>query len=441
MNADDFQDLYNSLRGSRSSMPVLDARGLFMDKEFQKAHDKLLEARTTYHESRSRLLKQDAEKQFAGKKDADREIRRLKRKQEKASEILETFDDLLTQLARRGKRQEETTRSRQARLKTEPPEPEAPDEPEPPVEEFVDAKAAEHPNPPAGTQTVEFDDDADSDELVAVELNVARLASVNEKFLDEFQENWGDDQLDVVGRSFGFLPVESEDDIHADALYFLRKGEDSFLVFSPPVEELGDTVTLTNVVSRKPLSPIPRDVFVQLGLQRNMVLLLDKQQPVIHHQRSEQETESVEEVDGRLASTEQEPDSDNDAKTMEVEPERRILDMGAFSQLMDAAQRSGMCPGADQIGYVRDREFKKGNFDLALQTIEGLFSKFNANAAARSQRLQQEEADIAAGRIQISPKDLQAKRSRDRAQEQAVQRARSRFNRVLDGLRILMKTM
>ena len=95
-------------------------------------------------------------------------------------------------------------------------------------------------------------------------------------------------------------------------------------------------------------------------------------------------------------------------------------------------------PGADQIAHVRDREFRKGNYDLALQAIEGIFSKFSAGAAARTQRLKQEDADIAAGRIKISPKDLQAKRQRDRAQDQAVERARSRFNRVLDGLRILM---
>ena len=48
--------------------------------------------------------------------------------------------------------------------------------------------------------------------------------------------------------------------------------------------------------------------------------------------------------------------------------------------------------------------------------------------------------DIASGRIKMSPKHLQEKRARDRAQTQAIERARNRFLRVLDGLRILIKT-
>ena len=99
-----------------------------------------------------------------------------------------------------------------------------------------------------------------------------------------------------------------------------------------------------------------------------------------------------------------------------------------------------MVPGADQIAYVRDREFKRGQFELAFQTIEALYTQFTSAAAQRTQRLLREDADIAAGRIKISPKDLQAKRARDRTQTQEVDRAMRRFQIVLEGLRVLMHT-
>ena len=62
MDADDFQDLYNLLRGSRCAMTVLDARALFVDKKIEDALQKLIEARESFAESRYRVLKQDPEK-------------------------------------------------------------------------------------------------------------------------------------------------------------------------------------------------------------------------------------------------------------------------------------------------------------------------------------------------------------------------------------------
>ena len=118
--------------------------------------------------------------------------------------------------------------------------------------------------------------------------------------------------------------------------------------------------------------------------------------------------------------------------------ESSILDSGAFSQLLSAAQRSGLVSGADQIGHVRDREFRKGHYDQAFQAINSIFSRFTASAGQRTQQLSREDAEIAAGRIKISPKDLQAKRSRDRMQTQEIDRAQRRFQVVLEGLRILM---
>ena len=118
--------------------------------------------------------------------------------------------------------------------------------------------------------------------------------------------------------------------------------------------------------------------------------------------------------------------------------QQNILDLGSFSQLMTSAQRCGLVPNADQIGFVRDKEFRQGKYDKAFQSIDMMHNRFLADAGQRLARLSREDVDIAAGRIKISPRELQAKRSRDRMQTQEVDRAKRRFQVVLEGLRILM---
>ena len=124
-----------------------------------------------------------------------------------------------------------------------------------------------------------------------------------------------------------------------------------------------------------------------------------------------------------------------------VDPAERdqILDVGALSQLIDAAQRSGLVPGIATIIQVRDCEFRLGRYQQALQLIESQFQSFQGRAAQRAQQLAREDVDIAAGRIKMSGRELQVKRQRDRQQTQAVDRARTRFSRVLEGLRTLVK--
>ena len=112
--------------------------------------------------------------------------------------------------------------------------------------------------------------------------------------------------------------------------------------------------------------------------------------------------------------------------------------MGAFSQLAEAAQRTGIVPGVSTIIQLRDCEFRLGRYQQALQTMEGLFGAFTGAAQQRMQRLAREDAEIASGKLKISPKDLQAKRIRDNTTNDAIDRARSRFMRVLDGLRLVI---
>ena len=99
MNAEDFQDLYKLLRGSRSAFGVLDARTLFIEKEIGNALAKVQESRDSYEQSRSRLMKRPPEEQVdKSAPDADRQIRRLERKQTKVREIMKKFDEVLSGL-------------------------------------------------------------------------------------------------------------------------------------------------------------------------------------------------------------------------------------------------------------------------------------------------------------------------------------------------------
>ena len=125
-------------------------------------------------------------------------------------------------------------------------------------------------------------------------------------------------------------------------------------------------------------------------------------------------------------------------KPLDMVERDRILDVGALSQLVDAAQRCGLVPGISTIIQVRDCEFRLGRHRQALQLIESLYQSFNGRVTQRSQQLAREEADIASGRLKMSPKELQAKRLRDNQQTQYIERARTRFSRVLEGLRTLV---
>jgi hypothetical protein len=126
-------------------------------------------------------------------------------------------------------------------------------------------------------------------------------------------------------------------------------------------------------------------------------------------------------------------------KPVESSERDQILDVGTFSQLIDAAQRTGLVPGIATIIQVRDCEFRLGRYQQALQLIESQFQSFQGRATQRAQQLAREDLDIAAGRIKMSGRELQVKRQRDRQQTQAVDRARTRFSRVLEGLRTLVK--
>ena len=130
--------------------------------------------------------------------------------------------------------------------------------------------------------------------------------------------------------------VSSEDDIHGDAVYFIRTDEHSFLVRTPHADKISKKVRVQNLSKGAAIKPFSRRGFVDLGRQRKMVLLT--------HRGAAPLAENVDESDRQesLATSSTINDSADEA-------DADGIDMGAFSQLLTSAQRSGLLPGADQI--------------------------------------------------------------------------------------------
>lgn len=401
MDADDFQSLYKLLRGSRSAPVVLDARALYLEKKMTEALERLTYARDTFVESRSRLIKQDVAKSVDAKaKDADRQIKKLKRKQDKVLEIVKGFDELVPALEKLAARE-------QAR------------------------KEKEAASRPRGESPAQEEEPATQPQRKP-EAIVARIGDVSQSFVESYQRATGDQLLDVIGGEFSFREVRTEQDILGDALYYIQTSKKSLLVCTPSAEEMSDQIELMGAIDAKPIKPLTRKAFLKLGIGRKMVLLTLR----------EDQLDTIEIKGIEMDTDDTDLPADLDANDLGANDGGKrapnVLDSGAFSQLLSAAQRSGLVPGADQIGHVRDREFRMGKYEHAFQAIDSMFSRFNAGASQRLQQLAREDAEIAAGRIKISPKDLQAKRARDRMQTQEIDRAKRRFQVVLEGLRVLM---
>jgi hypothetical protein len=114
--------------------------------------------------------------------------------------------------------------------------------------------------------------------------------------------------------------------------------------------------------------------------------------------------------------------------------------MGSFTQLLAVAAQSGIVPGADQIGHVRDCAFRMGQYQTAFDAIDRLYVGFKQAADARVRRLRAEEIDYRSGVLKMSPKEWQKKKARDTRETNIIERTRRNFVRVLDGLRILVQS-
>ena len=243
-----------------------------------------------------------------------------------------------------------------------------------------------------------------------------------------------DQQFDLVRQHFGVSPVRSAKHIRPQALYYLRGKQHDHLI--TPIDEMldQDAVEMRMVFSGKALSPLPAYKLLEMGQMQQLYLLTSKK-----------EKTPLAPGEGKLKATAEQPTeklpvtAEALSDTFDKKAEK-VLDMGAFTQLADAARRCGLVPNADAIGHTRDREFRVGNYKKAFQVIENVYGKFSAAATARQQRLRREDMDIKSGKTKMSTKEILAKRARDRAETQVIERTRSRFSRVMEGLRVLVNT-
>lgn len=112
-------------------------------------------------------------------------------------------------------------------------------------------------------------------------------------------------------------------------------------------------------------------------------------------------------------------------------------DRGAFTQLLTAAQSSGLVVNADAIIGARDRELRAGRYQKAFDIIEGIYVQVNAQIARRQEELRREEMQYRSGALKMSPKEWLLRQRRETEKTQRIDRARRQFVRVLDGLTVL----
>lgn len=217
------------------------------------------------------------------------------------------------------------------------------------------------------------------------------------------------EQLAITSEHCDVSPVTRESEILPGAYYRLQLQGKVHLVRTSATEQINDLVPIRHGLTDQPLKPLAKQVFLDLGRKQQLERIVPR----------------TADAAARLPAA------------AGSEQGGMGLNMGDFSQLMDAAQRSGLVPNAEVIGHLRDREFRLGDYQKALQDMENLFGKFFAAAAQREQRLRREETDIKSGKIKMSARELQQKRARDEADSQRIARARRRFQRVIEGLRML----
>jgi len=215
------------------------------------------------------------------------------------------------------------------------------------------------------------------------------------------QATTADEQLSILRSTFHVEVVQPDHRFDPEALYFVIGAASNSLIKTQSPAIVDGCLQFRSCMHDTPMKPLPLDR-LQAAIERHRVYLVQR-------------------------------------KPVDPAECDQILDVGSLSQLIDAAQRSGLVPGIATIIQVRDCEFRLGRYQQALQLIESQFQSFQGRAAQRMQQLAREDLDIASGRIKMSGRDLQIKRQRDRQQTQAVDRARTRFSRVLEGLRTLVK--
>jgi len=372
------QELYASAKGALYANSLIQAQAALKEGDFAKTLDLVRASREIYRKRHRKTLQKDPTKPAGkSKKVSKKESRAVEAKQSKIKAALEVFDEVLSHLEKMVKLQ---------RL----------GRPRPTAQSGTPGGAPLAAQLPGGFQA----------EHALAETEHARYQ--------------------VISRYFDIHTVSSDQDIHPETLYFVR-GKESYLIRISQAQSPTDLVAMTVVPSGQRMKPVPRRRLLELGMKAQLLRLVPKApgQATLPSSSAEGGRDSV--PDGW------QPPAESERSYVDT-----VIDMGSFTNLLTAAQQSGIVPNADQIAHVRDREFRMGKHQSALDVIERLYVKFNQALAQRQQKLRADEMDYRSGKLKMTPKEWQAKKQRDTAQTQRIERARRNFARVLSGLRVLI---
>lgn len=376
-----FDDLYRLLRGSRCASPLLSARTLFDSGNVAESIAELKKIRHTYQESRKNTLATE----FDDSNPADKESKQLLKRQSKAVDAIGQMDGLVSMLTLQIPQvQKQNTTVPTAAPKSIETNPIS--SPSDDLDNHLRQKL------PLATT------DADVRHVLSQHCNLTMVADDHELRAGE--------RFVIFSNGLGYV-VEVDE---------------------PPLEN--NSVRILTWLDRKRMLPIPLSKWNKSATKSKVLKLEPFALEAVP-------TIAVPTIPALKFSLKL-PGTDRSGENSDTAERDKILDVGAFSQLLDAAQRSGIVPGSGVIIQVRDCEFRLGRFNKGLQMMETLYTTFIGAESQRNQRLQREEAEIASGRKKISPKDLLAKRAQDNQTTQVVDRTKVRFQRVLEGLRGLL---
>ncbi|MEZ6091872.1 MAG: hypothetical protein R3C05_28480 [Pirellulaceae bacterium] len=425
MDEQDFSDLYALMRGNADAITVMDAKGLYAHQEYEEALRKLQAVKQRYEAGKLRVMRMKID-DTASKKSKEEEAkdRRLQKRQQRYHEVMQKLDEILEALGPIAERAAARKR-REAEAETEA---EARQPAEPKVADQKDADQADVDRIPS-EETIDVQA---SDELTHADDDP--VASRNHLF-DAFANcKNAAEQRSLLAEHFVLSAIRSQEDIRPGDLHFIDGGTQTYLATIRNSDN-PQRVRLKSAITGDRLRTIDLPTYLKLAKHDKAVRLDSLTSEASEASKRFPAGQSK----GRDASEPSHDDAVAASSLQESAEVSKILDKGAFSQLADAANRTGLCAQVDLITHVRDREFRMGNFQDALQTMEAVHAKFTAAVTSYQAKLRQEEAAIQSGKLKMSPKDLQAKRMRDTAQGQLIQRAQNRFSRVLDGLRVLLR--
>ena len=376
-----FDDLYRLLRGSRCASPLLSARTLFDSGNVAESIAELKKIRHTYQESRKNTLATE----FDDSNPADKESKQLLKRQSKAVDAIGQMDGLVSMLT-------------------------------------LQIPQVQKPNTTAPTAAPKS-------------IETHRISSPSDQLDNDLRQKLplattDADVRRVLSQHCNLTMVADDHELHAGERFVIFSNGLGYVVEvdEPPLEN--NSVRILTWLDRKRMLPIPLSKWNK-SASKSKVLKLEpfalEAVPTI----------AVPTIPAPKFSLKL-PGTDRSGENSDTAERDKILDVGAFSQLLDAAQRSGIVPGSGVIIQVLDCEFRLGRFNKGLQMMETLYTTFIGAESQRNQRLQREEAEIASGRKKISPKDLLAKRAQDNQTTQVVDRTKVRFQRVLEGLRGLL---